>query len=120
MEYNLNYELIGRRIKKQRLKMNFTQEVLSEKVNIGVQHMSNIENGKAKLSLLCLVSIANALETTTDHLLMDNVAAAGKPNLLGEVQILLDDCTPDEIFLMIEVSTALKKGVRIKNLKNQK
>ena len=118
MKYNINYELIGRRIKNQRLKMKFTQEVLSEKVDIGVQHMSNIENGKSKLSLSCLVSIANALETTADHLLMDNVKAAGIPNLLAEAKTLLDGCTPEEIFIIIETAKTMIKSIRLKNLRN--
>jgi len=118
MEYNLNYKLIGRRIKNQRIKMNFTQEVLSEKVDIGVQHISNIENGKVKFSLSCLVSIANALETTTDHLLMDNVKAASIPNLLNEAQILFDDCTPEEIFIIVETAKTIKKSIRLKNLQS--
>ena len=116
MEDNLNYELIGMRIKTRRKKMKLTQEGLAERVGISARHMGNVENAKDIPSLACFVSIANALETTTDHLLMDNVQSASKPNLLVEVQVLFDDCTPDEIFLMVEISKALKKGIRIKGL----
>ena len=117
MEYNLNYELIGIRIKDQRLKMNLTQEVLAEKVGIGARHMSKIETGKGKLSLLCLVSIANVLNTTTDNLLMDNVPGASAPHLIIELQSLLDDCTPEEIFIIVEQAKTFKKSLKIKNLR---
>lgn len=116
MEYNLNYKLIGKRIKNKRLQKNMTQDALSEKVGIGVQHMSKIENGKAKLSLLCLVSLANGLDTTVDNLLMDNVPAASIPHFLGEIKTIFDDCTAEEIFLIAEVAKTLKKNIRLKNM----
>jgi len=56
VKYNLEYKLIGLRIKERRLQMKLTQEILSESVGIGVQHLSKIENGKAPLSLTCLVA----------------------------------------------------------------
>jgi transcriptional regulator with XRE-family HTH domain len=115
MEYDLNYALIGMRIRNIRLKRKITQDALSETVGIGVQHMNKVENGKAPLSLTCLVNIANALETTTDHLLMDNVAASA-PHLLGEARLLFEDCTPEEIFIITETSKALKKSMRTKNM----
>jgi len=118
MEDNLNYKLIGMRIKAQRKKMQLTQEKLSEKVGISPSHMGNVENGKDPPSLACFVSIANALETTTDHLLMDNVKAASIPNLLNEAKPLFDDCTPEEIFIIIETAKALKKSIRLKNLQS--
>ena len=116
MGYDLNYTLIGKRIRSIRLKREITQEALAEKVDIGTQHMNKIENGKSPLSLTCLVNIANALETTADRLLMDNVTAASMPYLLEDAQALFDDCTPEEIFIIIETSRTLKKSIRMKNL----
>jgi len=113
MEYKLDYKQIGMRIKNKRLKMKLTQETLSESIDIGVQHLSKIENGKAPLSLTCLVALANALQTTTDHLLMDNLTAA-KPNLLGEVKAFFDDCSADEIKIILKTATALKESIRQK------
>lgn len=115
MEYTLDYKPIGERIKQKRLTMKLTQEKLSEAVGIGVQHLSKIENGKAPLSLTCLVALANALQTTTDFLLMDNVQAA-TPHLLGEAQALLDDCSPAEIYVLLKTTTALKESIRHKGL----
>jgi len=116
MEDNLNYELIGMRIRTHREKMKLTQEVISEKSGISISHMSNIENAKDKPSLACLVNIANALNTTTDHLLMDNVTAASTPHLLTEIKMILDDCAPEEIFIIAELAKTLKKSIRTKNM----
>jgi len=117
MEYNLNYELIGMRIKNRRLKLKFTQETLAEKIGASIRHISGVENAKTKLSLPCLVLFANALDTTADHLLMDSVAAS-TPELLGEAKKLFDDCTPEEIFVIIETSKTLKNSIRIKKLRS--
>ena len=103
MECKLDYKSIGIRIKNKRAAMNLTQEKLSEMANIGIQHLSKIENGKAPLSLACLVSLANALQTTTDHLLMDNVKAA-TPNLLGEVKEFFDDCSHNELCIIMRTA----------------
>jgi len=112
---SLDYKLLGERIKKSRLLKKMTQEKLSEIVGIGVQHLSKIENGKAPLSLTCLVGIANALHTTTDYLLMDNVQSA-TPHLLNEVQILFEDCSPAEIYVLLKTASALKESIRHKGL----
>ena len=117
MEDTLNYKLIGMRIRIQRKRMNLTQEKVAERADIGTGYMSNIENGREKPSLACFAAIANALETTTDHLLMDNVKAASIPNLLTEANALFDDCTPEEIFIIIETAKAIKKSIRQKNLR---
>ena len=116
MEDNLNYELIGIRIKERRIKANLTQEKIAEKIGASTRYISKIETSETKMSLNCLVAIANALETTTDHLLMDNVIAS-TPQLIGELGTILDDCTSEEIYLVTELAKTLKKGIRNKNLK---
>ena len=63
----LNYALIGMRIKKIRKSKKMTQEKLSELSNISPQHLSQIESAKTKLSLPTLINICNALNVTTDR-----------------------------------------------------
>ena len=115
MDYNPNYKLIGIRIKNQRLRMKLTQEKLSELADVSVQHLSKIETGNTKLSLPCLIAISNALDTTVDRLLMDNVPQA-KSDLLKEVESVFSDCSHDEIFLMLSQADNLKKTLRLKAL----
>jgi transcriptional regulator with XRE-family HTH domain len=117
MEDKLNYHLIGLRIKERRSKVNLTQEKIAEKIGASVQYISKIETAGSKMSLNCIVEIAKALETTVDHLLMDNVPAASMPNLLAEAKNLFGDCTPEETFIIIQTSKALKNSMRQKNLK---
>jgi transcriptional regulator with XRE-family HTH domain len=114
MDYNPNYKLIGIRVKNQRLKMKLTQEKLAETANISVQHLSKIETGNTKLSLPCLILISNALGTTVDHLLMDNITES-KIDLLKEVEAVFSDCSPNEIFLMLSQADNLKKSLRLQS-----
>jgi len=93
MEFMPNYRLIGVRIKKRRLALKLTQESLAEKTGIGIQHMSKIENGNTKLSLPCLIALANALHTTVDS-----------------------DCTPSEIYVLTQTINTLKWSMRTKGL----
>ena len=116
MEYTLNYELIGIRIKDCRLKMNLTQEFLAEKAGVTPHHICSIENNKTKLSLSCLVSIANALGTTADQLLMDNINTISIPYLTGEAKTILEDCTTEEIYIIAELAKTFKKSIKTKNL----
>ena len=115
MDYNPNYKLIGIRIKTQRLKMKLTQEKLSEIADCSVQHLSKIETGNTKLSLPCLMAISNALGTTVDRLLMDNIIES-KLDLLKEVAEVFADCSGEEIFLMLSIAEHLKKSMRLKAL----
>jgi transcriptional regulator with XRE-family HTH domain len=47
--------------------------MLASTVGISNPHMSNIERGKTKVSLATLIDIANALDTTFDALICDNL-----------------------------------------------
>ena len=69
----IDYDAIGMRIKIARIKAKITQEVLANKTGLSVVHISNVENGNAKVSLPSLISIANALSVSVDELLCDCV-----------------------------------------------
>ena len=114
MEYMPDYDLIGLRIKERRLLLNLTQEVLAEAAGIGIQHMSKIENGHTKLSLPCIIAIANALQTTVDHLLMDNIHVS-RSDVVREAESVYTDCTPSELYIIRQTTNALKQSLRAKN-----
>ncbi len=113
-----NYSLIGKRIKENRLALKLTQETLAESAGIGIQHMSKIENGHTKLSLPCIISLANALQTTVDHLLMDSVDAS-KPDVLRNADSVFSDCTPSESYVLTQTVNALKQSLRSQGLSDK-
>ena len=115
MEFNLNYTLIGERLRAVRLKRKYTQEYVADNAGISAQHCSGIECGNAKVSLPALVRLCNALETTPNEILMDSVDLA-TPQLTEHIAAVFADCSPDEIFLMLSQAENLKKALRTKNV----
>lgn len=116
MDIDLNYELIGKRLKAIRQKRGYTQEAVSERAGFSSQHCSGVESGTAKISLPALVRLCNALDATPDEVLMDSVAKAA-PLLQREVAEVFSDCTADELFLMLSQAKSLKEALRQNNKK---
>ena len=65
----LDFDLIGQRIKEVRMDKHLTQEYLANITGVNTSHISNIETSKVKVSLTLLVQICNALGVTVDYLL---------------------------------------------------
>lgn len=120
MESNLNYQLIGKRLRAIRKKKGYTQERLAEMAGISPQHCSGIETGGAKVSLPALVQLCKALDATLDEILYDSLPVAAKPELLKEVEAVFSDASPDEIYLMLSQAKSIKEAVRVKSLLNNK
>ena len=59
---NVDYKLIGARIRDGRKNKGYTQEILAEKLNVTVGYVSQIERGITKISLDLLATIATILE----------------------------------------------------------
>ena len=112
----MDYKELGKRIKAARLAAGLTQEQLAERVNLSSGHCAHVERGTTKISLSALVSVANALGTTPDMLLIDNNYKA-TPLLLAEAQELFKDCDPDEIYVMLQAAASIKKSIRVRKLK---
>lgn len=107
----IDYEILGRRIKDARKKAGLTQEQLASATGMSQQHIGNIETAANKLSLQALVDIANALDTTTDALLYDNLTSAVNSYDLKS-KTILDGCNDQEkeslVHLMEEIRNAIK------------
>ena len=99
MKTELNYKLVGQRIRAMRKKRGMTQEQLAELAEISPQHCSGIETG-----------------ASMDELLMDSVSAAAKPEMMKEVEAVFADATADEMYLMLSQAQNIKETVRVKGL----
>ncbi len=111
----LNYALIGMRIKKVRKTKKLTQDKLSELSNISPQHLSQIESGKTKLSLPTLINICNALNITTDKILCD-VLDTDTTELNADIAAVFNDCSADETYLMLAIAENLKQTLKLKKI----
>lgn len=82
---NLDFALIGKRIKEVRTDRQLTQEYLARVTDVNVSHISNIETNKVKVSLTLLVSICNAMNVTVDYILGNEYKA---PTTAFETELL--------------------------------
>lgn len=65
----INYLLIGKRIRRFRLSKNITQEELAFQIGTSAAYISNIEHGKKKVSLQKLCEISEIWGVTVNDLL---------------------------------------------------
>lgn len=104
----LDYEKIGKRIRKYRKSTGLSQEELAEKIWISATHMSHIETGSTKLSLPVLVDIASALNVSTDSLLFDD-SEISNDSLIMKVDNLLVGSSKEEIMLFSDIIQRIKR-----------
>lgn len=107
----LNYEIIGNRIKEVRFSKKWTQAQLAEKSGVEPSYISHIERAVTKLSLPTLVNIANALEVSLDELLYTNINKSSHISI-RMIDDLLSDCTSEEINASAEVIKTIKSILR--------
>jgi transcriptional regulator with XRE-family HTH domain len=67
--------VLGRRIQQRRRELDLNQKQLAEMIGASNQFVSQVENGVSLPSLGSLVKFAQALGTTTDHLLLGSINA---------------------------------------------
>lgn len=102
---DINFDAIGKKIKQIRISKGLTQEYIANAADVNTSHISNIENGKVKISLTTLIHVCNVLGTTVDYVLndeyldsdsvMDNV-------VLSELQ-KCDNETKERILQIIQI-----------------
>ena len=98
----VDYESIGKRIKRYRMDKKLSQEALAEQLNTIHKHISNIETGVRGPSLEMLIMIANVLDVSADDLLTDNLKHSSSP-VNTELHDLLLDCNNDEKDILIKL-----------------
>ena len=73
MEVTVNYENVGNKIRERRNFLKVTQENLENDINVSASFISDIENGRRKMSLETMIKISIALKTSLDYFILDNV-----------------------------------------------
>lgn len=73
MEVTVNYENVGNKIRERRNFLKVTQENLANDINVSASFISDIENGRRKMSLETMIKMSIALKTSLDYFILDNV-----------------------------------------------
>lgn len=81
------FEDIGKRVKKRRIELGYTQEYLAEKMDVSIQMISGTESGKKALKLENFIKFCEILETTPDYLIKGRDPAS---ILIEEMERLTD------------------------------
>ena len=98
----IDYKLIGQRIKEARKRKEWSQEKLSEEVDVAVPYISRIERGH-QVSLKRLAQISKALDVTLEYLVSGT--ATQSPNYLDkELYETLITCTPAKQRLIYNIA----------------
>lgn len=61
---------IGKRINLKRKELNLTQEQLAEKMDVSIQMISNLEQGKKAIRPENLIKVCKALNISADYILL--------------------------------------------------
>lgn len=104
----LNYLLLGEKIKKFRRRKKLSQYSLAERVNVSAPYISRIECGKNRISLDLLVKICEALEINAAEILTGN--------LFDEYSHITKESTGLEKRLMVAVCSAIEKIMSKENM----
>ena len=100
---NIDYALIGERIRNERKKKGLTQEQLSEKIDLTTVYLSRIERGTVRVNLKRLAQLANVLEVPIE-LLISGTTVDSKIYLDKELYNILSSCTPEKQRLIYNIA----------------
>lgn len=107
----LDYKMIGQRIRAERKKKNWQQAELAFRAGTTPAHLSHIETGQTKLALPTIVKIANALSVSVDALLCDSLEQV-KVVYDEKIAEELEDCDAAELQAFLEIIQTTKKVLR--------
>lgn len=110
MEITVNYEKIGNKIRERRNFLKVTQENLANDINVSASFISDIENGRRKMSLETMIKISIALKTSLDYFVLDNVKDVKIKNNIkfDELRNILEtvDDKKESVFLDFAINSA--------------
>ena len=109
---DLDYKIIGKRIKEIRKKKRLTQEKLAEMCNLSASYISYIESAKNKKpSLESLVKLGKSLDVTVDTFLNEYQNNEYESALMR----LLKDCNSSEKQKIFRIAASMKEILRGNN-----
>lgn len=103
VEANIDFRVIGERIREARKRKEWSQAKLSEKIDVAVVYISRIERGDAQINLKRLAQVAKALDVSMSELLTGISPEHGR-YLNQEWEQVLSKCTPAKQRLIYDIA----------------
>ena len=100
---------IGARIRAARQDQKMSQQELAVAAHISLPHVSEI--GKSKMNILTFRQIIEALQVSADSILRSDVPEV-KNIYKKEFSELFDDCTPQELDVLLNLLKTVKQNMR--------
>ena len=103
MAKQVDYKAVGLRIKTLRLKNNIYQTELAKNIGVSQTHMSNIESGRAGLTLENLVKMSRIFNCGIDEIVFGEEAAKQEQGV-----DVLKNCTMQDIIQAMQMLKSRK------------
>lgn len=109
----MQLDTIGKNIRKYRLMKKFRQEDLAEKAGLTTNYIGMVERGEKIPSLETFIKILNALEVSSDMVLVDvlNTGYTVKNSILNEKLAKLDPDDREKIYEVIDTLVKHSKQI---------
>lgn len=107
----VNYTVIGSHIKEIRSARGIIQAELAERVERSTTFIAHIENGTKRPGLETLISIASALNSTVDEILLGN-QPVDRMTYQREIREVLEGCNVKQRDFLLHVIRAIKDGLK--------
>jgi len=105
---SLDKEILGKKIKQIRKEKGFSQEQLSEKIDISPRQMCMIENGNSLPSIDTFVKISKILEIDINNFF--NLTPEKNNNLRTEIYDLINICNITELHIIKDIINSILKN----------
>jgi transcriptional regulator with XRE-family HTH domain len=100
MEKNINYRVIGDKIRIEREKFDISREKFAELLDLSPFFVGQIERGERKMSIGTLINVSECLHISIDYLIFGEVDHLKEHNSL---QSLLNKCSEKEEKVIEEI-----------------
>ena len=105
----IDYRLIGQRIKAARREKGWSQEKLAEEIDVTTVYISRVERGSSEINLKRMSQISRALDKSLEYLIEGTATKA--PNYLDkELYETLIKCTPAKQRLIYNIAKILSNS----------
>lgn len=111
MDETAELRRIGQRIREARLAKNMSQADLAFDAGVSLPHISDIELGKKKMSILTFSRLISVLKVSADAILRSDVPTVNSL-YQNEFSQLLSDCSPAEAESILKIVQEVKSSLR--------
>lgn len=100
---------VGERVRNYRLSNHYTQAYFSEMIDISVNFLSEIENGKKGMSQETLYKLCEHFSLSADFILFGKSASAGESESTSRISDLAQTLNDAELNTLIDFLVSLRK-----------